>query len=258
MRLFGLIGFPLGHSFSQDYFAKKFIRDNIRDASYLNFELKYVEEFPDVLKKFETLEGVNVTIPYKQSIISCIDLLDPTAKQIGAVNCILIRRHENHISTKGFNTDAEGFRKSLVPLLESHHRKALILGTGGSSRAIASVLSGLGIDFLFVSRHPVDKFQITYSQVKIAMLQQYHLIINASPVGMFPAVDHFPPIPYEALTEKHLLYDLVYNPAVTKFLQFGKESKAQIKNGIEMLSLQAEQSWQIWNSPSEGFTGAIS
>jgi len=248
MRVFGLIGSPLSHSYSRKYFSEKFKNEHIRNVAYQMFELKNLDHFQDFIIQNEELAGLNVTIPYKYNIIRFMDELDPVAHQIKAVNCIRISRQGGRIYTRGYNTDVPGFKHSLVPLLQPHHRKALVLGTGGSSKAVAYVLDNLGIEFLSVSRTPQTTGQISYSDITEKLLNSHCLIINATPVGMFPNVNEYPRIPYEYLSKKNLLYDLVYNPEESKFLELGKKSNAVVKSGLEMFYRQAEFSWEIWNS----------
>lgn len=241
---YGIIGNPLAHSFSPAYFAEKFRKLGI-EASYERFELNAITEFPNLLKTHPQLRGLNVTIPYKQSIIPYLDSLSEAAQQIGAVNCIGIESNR----LKGYNTDVIGFEQSLTPLLRPCHTKALVLGTGGSSMAVIYVLKRLGIEYLSVSRQPKIN-ERGYADLTRDVLQDYLLIVNTTPLGMSPENDTCPDIPYEALGSKHLLYDLVYNPQETKFLALGKAQGAATKNGLEMLHLQAEASWEIWNQPT--------
>ena len=251
MRTFGLIGFPLGHSFSQKYFSEKFKRENITDAEFKNFPLENINDFPKLIENNPSLRGLSVTIPHKQSIIKFLNEVDDVVKEVGAVNCVKIHRTSDigHRTSTGFNTDVFGFEKSLLPLLKSHHTKALILGTGGASKAVRYVLKKLGIEFSFVSRSekPASN-SYSYNDLSSEIISSHALIINTTPLGMFPDVNSCPPIPYQHLTEKHLLYDLIYNPEETLFLKKGKERGAQIKNGLEMLQLQADKAWEIWNS----------
>lgn len=241
MRHFGLIGFPLSHSFSKKYFSEKFEREQIAGCVYENYPLASIQLLPPLVQK-ENIEGLNVTIPYKESVISYLDYLDPAAKKIAAVNCI----HFKDGKSTGFNTDILGFERSLKPLLQPHHKQALILGTGGASKAIGYVLSKLSISFHCVSRNKRDDY-FTYDDLNEEIIEQHTLIINATPLGTSPDIHHCPDIPYQFLSKEHLLYDLIYNPAETLFLQKGKERGAAIKNGYEMLLLQAEASWEIWN-----------
>lgn len=257
MKKYGLIGYPLEHSFSESYFKKKFKKEGINNCSYELYPLKKIEELKNLLKQTPGLYGLNVTIPYKISVIPFLDELDSTAQKIGAVNMIkIIYDHsiaqnsdkKNDVNTnsylKGYNTDAFGFENSLKPLLKKHHNKALVLGTGGSSKAVIYILKNLCIDFLQVSRNPFGN-QIGYSEITSYILNEYTLIINTTPAGMFPNIEKYPLIPYEYISEKHILYDLIYNPDETQFLKFGKERGASIKNGLEMLCLQADKSWEI-------------
>jgi shikimate dehydrogenase len=244
MRRFGLIGFPLGHSFSKKYFTEKFLLEGI-DARYDLYELRSLEEFAE-LKVSENLCGLNVTIPYKQQIIPFLDEMDETAAEIGAVNVIKFIRNGNDLKLKGYNSDAIGFLQSIRPNLKPHHNKALILGTGGASRAFDYTLRKLGIETTFVSRTPAEG-QLNYGELCETVLKEYSIILNASPVGTFPDVERFPDIPYQYLTSRHLLFDAVYNPAETLFLQKGKAQGATVLNGEGMLTGQAEAAWKIWN-----------
>jgi len=249
MRLFGLIGSPLEHSFSPEYFRKKFAEEKI-EAEYRLFPLSSISRFPGLLRDHPYLEGLNVTIPYKQEVIPFISELEEEAQSIGAVNTIAIRRKgPKPIGTIGYNTDAYGFEYSLKPLLLPFHSKALILGTGGSAQTVSFVLDKLGLDVLYASRQENPaKNVIGYDAITTAHIRERNLIINTTPVGMFPDVSTKPPIPYSALGNQHLLFDLVYNPSTTAFLYEGLKQGATIKNGYEMLQLQAERSWEIWNA----------
>lgn len=244
-RIFGLLGKNISYSFSKSYFSEKFTNLKIKNSIYRNFDISKIEDFKTILKQNKKLKGLNVTIPYKQQIIPFLDSLDPTALEIGAVNTI---RFTNSNTLKGFNTDAVGFENSLRPLLKKHHQKALILGTGGASKAITFVLKKLQIDFKLVSRKAEGTNIITYKDLDQELIEKYHLIINCTPVGTSPNLEECPDIPYQFLSDKHLLYDLIYNPAVTTFLSKGREQGTIIKNGLEMLELQAEESWRIWNA----------
>ena len=244
MRRFGLIGFPLGHSFSKKYFTEKFLLEGI-DARYDLYELKSLDEFAE-LKVSENLCGLNVTIPYKQQIIPFLDEMDETAAEIGAVNVIKFIRDGNDLKLKGYNSDAIGFLQSIRPNLKPHHNKALILGTGGASKAFDYTLRKLGIETTFVSRTPAEG-QLSYSDLSETVLNEYPIILNASPVGTFPDVERCPDIPYQYLTSRHLLFDAVYNPAETLFLQKGKAQGTTVLNGEGMLTGQAEAAWKIWN-----------
>lgn len=267
MDKYGIIGFPLGHSFSRGFFTEKFAREGI-DAQYLNFEIPDARMLLDVLRDNPELRGLNVTLPHKQAVIPLLDELSDEAREIGAVNVIRIdpprpslKGRENgdvversslplrggwEGSLKGFNSDIIGFTESIKPLLKPHHKKALVLGTGGASKAICVGLTRLGLEWKYVSRTPREGM-ITYSDITAETLQAYTVIVNCSPVGMFPKVDEAPAIPYEHLTPKHLLFDCVYNPEDTLFMQKGRERGATVKNGLEMLHLQAVASWKFWN-----------
>lgn len=240
--VYGLIGYPLEHSFSPGYFAKKFEREHI-NAQYELFPLKKISLFPDLLKQTEGLKGLNVTAPYKEEVMDFLDKIDEPARKAGAVNCIDIK---NNIST-GYNTDIIGFEQSISPLLAPHHNRALVLGIGGASKAIRIVLEKLSINYQLVSRAN-SKNAISYADLTDEIIADHTIIINATPLGTWPDINDYPDIPYEALTPQHLLYDVVYNPAKTQFLTKGEEKGAAIKNGLEMLEIQAEASWNIWNS----------
>ena len=241
MDKYGIIGFPLGHSFSRGFFTEKFAREGI-DAQYLNFEIPDARMLLDVLRDNPELRGLNVTLPHKQAVIPLLDELSDEAREIGAVNVIRVRDGK----LKGFNSDITGFTESIKPLLKPHHKKALVLGTGGASKAIRVGLKRMGIEWKYVSRTPREGM-MTYEDITAETLQEYSVIVNCSPVGMFPKVDEAPAIPYEYLTPKHLLFDCVYNPEDTLFMQKGREQGATVKNGLEMLHLQAIASWRFWN-----------
>lgn len=242
MKQFGLIGYPLSHSFSKKYFTDKFENEHISNCQYDNYPLTEIKEFNDLVAN-TSLVGLNVTIPYKQAVIPFLNDLDAEAEAIGAVNTIQIRNKK----LKGFNTDVYGFIESLMPfILERNHLKALILGTGGASKAVAFGLKKLHIPYEYVSRQKTDN-GTTYDALTIDQIKEHHLIINTTPLGMFPNVDTAPTIHYDGIGEEHILYDLVYNPEETLFLVKGKERGAQTKNGLEMLHLQAEKAWEIWN-----------
>ncbi|MDP4240289.1 MAG: shikimate dehydrogenase [Bacteroidota bacterium] len=245
MKKFGLIGLPLVHSFSRNYFTTKFEREGI-DASYELFELKDIEELTALIKTPD-LCGLNVTIPYKEKVIAFLDELDETASEIGAVNVIKFIRSKETLRLKGYNSDAIGFETSLLPVLTAHHKKALILGTGGASKAIDYVLRKQGIETTFVSRTSKPGM-LTYSQLNKDLLSDNLLIVNASPVGTFPHQDECPAIPYQFLTAGHVLFDVVYNPAETLFLRKGREKGAVGLNGEGMLTGQAIAAWEIWNA----------
>lgn len=241
MKQFGLIGRNISYSFSKGYFADKFINENIVDAVYDVFDLQQIEEVEKVFQK-PNLKGFNVTIPYKQAIIPFLDELSLEAQKIGAVNTVLIKDGKRI----GHNTDAYGFQTSIEPLLHPHHNKALVLGFGGAAKAVLYILEKLNIEYKIVSRNPSEG-QINYDEVNQEILSTYPVIINCSPVGTFPNINEAPLIPYEFINKQHLLYDLIYNPEVTQFLQNGLQNGSQIKNGYEMLVQQAEKSWEIWN-----------
>jgi shikimate dehydrogenase len=242
MKHYALIGHPLTHSFSKTYFLEKFEKHTI-DADYINIEIEQLTSTSFV--KEHALSGFNVTIPHKENILSFLDELDDEAKAVGAVNTVSVLPNSK---LKGYNTDVFGFRQSIKPFLESHHERALILGTGGSSKAISHVLKHLGIDVLYASRHPKNSNEIAYTDINDYVLKAHLLIINCSPIGTYPNVKEFPNIPYAHITNKHLLYDLVYNPSETLFLEKGKLQGAKTLNGLSMLHLQAEKAWEIWNS----------
>ncbi|MDR2951390.1 MAG: shikimate dehydrogenase [Prevotella sp.] len=247
MDTYGIIGYPLKHSFSKKYFTEKFEKERI-DAQYLNFEIADISLFPDILLSHPTMKGFNVTIPYKEKIIPYLTELDPRTKEIGAVNVIKVTRNNGDVKLIGYNSDIIGFQHSIGPLINKEiHHKALILGTGGASKAVQGGLQNLGIEWMYVSRTPKEG-QISYKDIDQNVLDEYTIIINASPLGTFPDIENAPDIPYQLLSSKHLLYDLVYNPAETKFLRLGKENGTTIKNGAEMLELQAIAAWKIWNS----------
>ncbi len=246
MRQYGLIGFPLGHSFSQRYFAEKFQKEGIENCSYMNFPIEKIEKIEEVLHEHSDLQGFNVTIPYKQAIIPYLSKLSREAETIGAVNCVR-RTPEGLI---GYNTDAYGFHRSLNTLLNGvHPGRALVLGTGGASRAIKFVLSEMNIPFDTVSRR-LQGADYTYKILTDEIIQAHRLIINCTPLGTFPKTDEYPDLPYEAIGPSHFLFDLVYNPPLTEFLRRGEQRGASIQNGYEMLVGQAELAWEIWNNPN--------
>lgn len=241
MRQFGLIGRNIAYSFSKTYFAEKFKNENIVDAVYNVFDLNTIGEVENVFQK-EGLVGFNVTIPYKQEIIPFLDELSPEAEKIGAVNTVLIKDGKKI----GYNTDSHGFHHSILPLLEEHHKKALVLGNGGAAKAVFYILDKLNIEYKIVSRNFLEN-HFTYNDINDEVIKDYQIIINCSPVGTFPNVENAPLLPYQFIDKIHLLYDLIYNPPVTKFLENGEKNKAKTKNGHEMLVLQAEKAWEIWN-----------
>lgn len=246
MKKYGLIGFPLGHSFSRNYFNNKFADEKI-DAEYVNFEIPSIQDFRRVIEENPNIYGLNVTIPYKQQVIPYLDELNADAEEIGAVNVIkFIREAGQKQKLVGYNSDVVGFMGSVKPLLKSHHRKALILGTGGASKAIVYGLRKLGISSVFVSRTKKEGM-LTYDELTPEIMQEFTVIINCTPVGMFPHTDACPALPYECLTGKHLLFDLIYNPEETLFMKKGAAQGAITKNGLEMLLLQAIGAWSIWN-----------
>ncbi|NOY38171.1 MAG: shikimate dehydrogenase [Chlorobi bacterium] len=244
MKKFGLIGYPLTHSFSEKYFAGKFRRESIKDCVYQNYPIKNIRELPGLIADEPGLAGLNVTIPYKEAVLPFLDHVSGEAAEIGAVNTVRIREGK----TEGFNTDVYGFTKALEPCLKPHHSKALVLGSGGASKAVCFAFNRMGLDYSIVSRHPQKGVgMLGYEDLTGGLILQYTLIINTTPLGMFPDTDTFPPIPYDALTPQHLLFDLVYNPEETLFMKKGKAQGAAVFNGLEMLKLQAERSWEIWN-----------
>lgn len=248
MKTYGLIGFPLLHSFSQKYFTEKFKKDTIADCEFKNLPLENINDFPALIESNPTLCGLSITIPHKQSVMKFLDEIDKSAKEIGAVNCIKrCKIEDGKWKMTGYNTDIFGFEKSLKPFLKSHHNKALILGTGGAAKAVSYILDKSKIEFRYVSR---TSNHLSYTDLNQRIIQENLLIINTTSLGMFPNINDCPNIPYAFLSPKHLLYDLTYNPEETLFLKKGKEKGAQTKNGLEMLHLQAEKAWKIWNAPN--------
>lgn len=247
MKIFGLIGFPLSHSFSQKYFSEKFKKEGINDAVYQNFEIKHIDDLPSLLDSYPELHGLNVTIPYKEDVKKYLDDLDHSAEKVGAVNVVKIIPDGRKI---GFNSDYYGFRKSLESWISTNvsNLKALILGTGGAAKAVQVVLDDCNIPYNLVSRNKskadYDYYELTEN---IQIVIDHRLIINTTPLGMFPHMNEAPHLPYEIFNSDYFLYDLIYNPETTLFLRKGKENGANIKNGLEMLELQAEKSWDIWN-----------
>lgn len=241
MNTYALVGKNIAYSFSRNYFKEKFKREGITDSQYINFDIQNLEQLPELLLTTPNVKGLNVTIPYKREIIPFLQTIDPTAEAIGAVNTVKITPQ----GLIGFNTDCYGFSESLRPLLQPHHTQALILGTGGASAAVAYALKQLGIGYRFVSRTPREG-QLSYNQLTPEILQTHQLIINCTPLGTYPTVDEYPPIPYQYITSAHLLYDLIYNPPQTAFLAQGVQRGATTTNGQRMLELQAEKSWELW------------
>jgi shikimate dehydrogenase len=243
LKQFGLLGRNISYSFSKGYFTKKFVTENLLNCSYDNFDIPEITDFSKIIIQNPDLIGMNVTIPYKEVVIPYLDELSEKAASIGAVNTIKFSKDGK---SKGFNTDYYGFMESLKPLLQKHHKKALILGTGGASKGVAFALKELEIDYLFVSRSQKDNV-LSYDQISAKTFDDYQIIINCSPVGTSPTIDAYPLIPYEYFTPKHIAYDLIYNPEETQFLKKAKAKGAQTKNGLDMLVFQAEKSWEIWN-----------
>ncbi|WP_437438324.1 shikimate dehydrogenase family protein [Polaribacter vadi] len=239
-----MLGKNISYSFSRGYFTDKFEKLKLKKSKYVNFDLQNIEDFPTIIDENEHLKGINVTIPYKEEIIPFLSKIDKTAKKIGAVNTIKFTKRGN---LKGYNSDVVGFENSLIPLLKKHHKRALILGTGGASKAIAYALKRNDIKYKFVSRNPEGKKEISYNSLTKEVMEKHTIIINSTPLGTFPDIDKCPNIPYQFITKNHILYDLIYNPAISTFLSKGKEKEAITKNGLQMLELQAEESWRIWN-----------
>ena len=246
MDKYGLIGYPLGHSFSVSYFNQKFADEGI-NAKYENFEIPTIDVLPEVLDKNPNLKGLNVTIPYKEKVIPFLDSISPEARAIGAVNVIRVTHEKNKTILKGFNSDVIGFTRSIEPLLDSFHKQALILGTGGASKAIEFGLKSLGLKTMKVSRS-VKPGTIRYQDITPEMMKDWNVIINCTPCGMYPHSDECPQLPYEAMDSHTLLYDLIYNPDETLFMKNGKANGAIVKNGLEMLLLQAFASWEFWHN----------
>lgn len=242
-KIYGLVGKNISYSFSKNYFNNKFQQLGIEDSKYVNFDLPDLSHFKELLKN-QHISGLNVTIPYKEKILNYLDNIDPIALQIGAVNTIKISSENKLI---GYNTDCFGFTQSILPLLKAHHTKALILGTGGAAKAVAYSLKNLNIDFKYVSRSAEHR-TITYDQLSKETMKEHLIIINCTPLGTFPHIHQKPDIPYQHLTSNHLLYDLIYNPSETSFLQQGKQHNCTLINGYEMLVLQAEKSYEIWTT----------
>ncbi|WP_111309552.1 shikimate dehydrogenase family protein [Confluentibacter sediminis] len=244
MHKLGLLGKNISYSFSRTYFKSKFEKEGILDVSYENFDIEDISLFPSIIENTYGLKGLNVTIPYKQVVMPYLDDIDEKAKTIGAVNTIKVKKDGKLI---GYNTDCYGFEKSIKPYLTPRHKKALILGTGGASKAISYVLQELNIEYHYVSRTASEHSHFTYNDLNETIIKEFDIVINCTPLGTFPNIDNCPNIPYQAITDKHILYDLIYNPLETKFLKLGKEHSATIINGLKMLELQAEKAWSIWN-----------
>ena len=243
MNAYGLIGYPLSHSFSKRYFAFKFEREHIRDCTYENFELSSIDQVPSLVRNTPSLQGFNITIPYKEKIIPFLQAGNEVVQQTGACNCVKIVEQQ----LIGYNTDVEGFRQSLQKQLQPHHTRALVLGTGGAAKAVSYVLNKLGIPFYYVSRNKEQREEyLCYEDIDEQLLGTHQLVINTTPTGMYPNIHTAPPIPYHALSANHFLFDLTYNPEKTLFLQQGESKGADIQNGYEMLVIQAEESWKIW------------
>lgn len=243
MDRYGLVGKHISYSFSKDYFTTKFKDEGINNTSYENFDIQNIAEFPSIITK--NIKGLNVTIPYKELVIPFLDKIDRKAKKIGAVNTIKISKKGK---LKGFNTDYYGFKKTLEPYIENHHKRALILGTGGASKAIAFALKKMKIKYAYVSRNPSKETTFNYTSLTENDIKNHQIIINCTPLGTFPNTEEYPNIPYLAITKQHILFDLIYNPLETKFLAFGKSKNATTINGLNMLKLQANKAWKIWNS----------
>ncbi|MBQ1933236.1 MAG: shikimate dehydrogenase [Muribaculaceae bacterium] len=245
-KIYGLIGYPLTHSFSKNYFNQKFRNENI-DAEYVNFEIPDIGDLMEVISENPNLHGLNVTIPYKEQVIPYLDEIDEDAAQIGAVNVIKFIRNKNSVIFKGYNSDIIGFCDSIAPLLTPNRNKALILGTGGAAKAVYHGLKKLGVEPIYVSRNKQEGM-LTYGELSNDIMAEYKVIVNTTPLGMYPRMDECPNIPYQCLTKEHLCYDLLYNPDVTLFMKRAEENGAEVKNGLEMLLLQAFAGWNIWNS----------
>ena len=243
MKLYGLIGHPLTHSFSKQYFTEKFEKEHLTDCKFELFDIPNINDLRVILAQNPNLKGLSVTIPYKEVVMDYLDEIDDEAKQMGAVNTIKIENSR----LIGFNTDYFGFKQSLKPFLEISQERALILGTGGASKAVFHALNSLNINYLFVSRNPKNDNEISYEDVNEYVIRNHQIIVNTTPLGTFPNINEKPAINYNEITSKHLLYDLVYNPSETAFLKEGKQRGAMILNGLQMLQLQADKAWEIWN-----------
>ncbi len=246
MRLYGLVGYSLKYSFSKDFFDNKFIKEGITDAQFSNFEMEDVESISKLVKELPQLNGFTVTIPYKTSILSIINRMTEDVKKINALNVVKVKRLGEDPELEGYNTDTYGFERSLLNHIKSYHDRALILGMGGAGKAVAFVLEKLGIHYKYVTR-TYNEGAFLYDHLSEEIIASYPLIVNATPLGMFPDTDSFPRIPYQGISNKHFLFDLVYNPAMTLFLKKGKEHGALLQNGYQMLCYQAEEAWRIWN-----------
>ncbi|NMH86237.1 shikimate dehydrogenase family protein [Flavivirga algicola] len=244
MNKLGLLGKNIAYSFSKTYFKKKFEDEKITDTTYENFDIEAIDLFPSIIKNTSNIKGLNVTIPYKEVVIPYLDKVSKKAKAIGAVNTIKVTKKGKLV---GYNTDCYGFKKSIEPFLKPHHKSALILGTGGASKAIAYSLKKLGVVYQYVSRKQSEGIGFTYDSLTENAIKNHQLIINCTPLGTFPNIEDCPNIPYQAITDKHILFDLIYNPDETKFLKLGKQNNAVTINGLNMLKLQAEKAWSIWN-----------
>lgn len=245
MDRYGLIGYPLGHSFSKAFFNQKF-EDEGLDAEYENYEITTIESLPEIVDTTPELKGLNVTIPYKRQVMDYLDSVSPEAARVGAVNVIRIKRQEKKTILKGYNSDVIGFAQSIEPMLEKYHKKALILGTGGASNAVDFVLKNLGLQTQKVSRTKKEN-AIEYKDVTAETVEEYNVIVNCTPCGMYPNTEECPMLPYEAINGRNILYDLIYNPDNTLFMKKGIQQGATVKNGLEMLLLQAFASWDFWN-----------
>lgn len=243
MRQFGLIGQSLSHSFSAKYFNDKFEKEGIPDARFDLFELKSIEELKSVLQKNPDLEGFSVTIPYKETIIPFLDDMGPIVKEIGACNCVKVKDGK----LIGYNTDVEGFSQSILPLIERHQYSAIVLGNGGASKAVVYALEHMSIDVQVIARNPKNESERSWDKLDAALMEQYKIIVNTTPLGMYPEINAAPDIPYPAMDRFYLAYDLIYNPEKTSFLQKSEDQCAEISNGLEMLQLQADAAWAIWN-----------
>jgi shikimate dehydrogenase len=246
MDKYGLIGYPLGHSFSISYFNQKFADEGI-NAKYENFEISSIDQLQEILDTNPNLRGLNVTIPYKEKVLEYLDSITPEAQSIGAVNVIRVSHEGKNVKLKGYNSDVIGFTQSIEPMLEKKwHKKALILGTGGASKAINYGLKSLGLETVFVSRYERPG-TVQYEQITPDVIKEYNVIVNCTPLGMYPHTDECPKLPYEAMDYHTILYDLIYNPDETLFMKRGREKGAEVKNGLEMLLLQAFASWEFWH-----------